>query len=110
MLARLPQLVALCRCAVDIRNIDVAAASAHGILVTQASAGFMASVSEWIVGVMIDLSRHISASGARLPRRPRSRRRVMGRELRGATLGIVGFGQIGATWPIWRWPSACACW
>lgn len=96
LLARLPQLVAWCRCAVDIRNIDVAAASAHGILITQTSAGFMASVSEWIVGVMIDLSRHVSASAAdyHAGREPTP---VMGRELRGSVLGIVGYGQIGHT-------------
>ncbi len=91
--AGLEDVRAIVRCAVDIRTIDVAAASAHGILVTQASAGFMASVSEWIVGVMIDLGRHITAAtldyrahGAAQPR--------MGRELRGATLGIIGYGRI----------------
>ena len=93
LLARLPNLVAFCRCAVDIRNIDVPAASAQGILVTQASAGFMVSVSEWIIGMMIDLGRHISPAVAQyqagLP--PKI---MMGRELRGATLGIIGFGQI----------------
>ncbi len=93
LLARLPQLVAFCRCAVDIRNIDVAAASAHGILVTQASAGFMASVSEWIVGVMIDAGRHISASVLEY-RAGAMPTPAMGRELRGSTVGIVGFGQI----------------
>lgn len=94
LFARLPKLVAWVRCAVDIRNIDVVAASAHGVLVTRASAGFMASVSEWIVGVMIDLCRHISTSvltyragGVPQP--------AMGRELRGATLGLIGYGQIG---------------
>ncbi|MFZ2652107.1 MAG: NAD(P)-dependent oxidoreductase, partial [Burkholderiaceae bacterium] len=96
LLARLPKLLAFCRCAVDIRNIDVAAASSHGVLVTQASAGFTAAVSEWILGVMIDLSRGISAAAAMyhagaLPT-PR-----MGRELRGSTLGIIGYGQIGRT-------------
>ena len=91
--AGLDDVRAIVRCAVDIRTIDVASASAHGILVTQASAGFMASVSEWIVGVMIDLGRHITAAaldyrahGAAQPR--------MGRELRGATLGIIGYGRI----------------
>ena len=94
LLSRLPRLVALCRCAVDIRNVDVAAASAQGILVTQASAGFMTAVAEWVLGVMIDLSRHLSAAvlqyraGAQPPAR-------MGRELRGATLGLIGYGQIG---------------
>ncbi|KQP18312.1 NAD(P)-dependent oxidoreductase [Pseudorhodoferax sp. Leaf267] len=94
LLARLPQLVAFCRCAVDIRNVDVAAASAHGILVTQASAGFMASVSEWIVGMMVDLARHLSPAIAQSQAGAAPTVR-MGRELRGATLGIVGFGQIG---------------
>ena len=58
----LPDLIAFCRCAIDIRTVNVEAASENGILVTQASAGFIAAVSEWIVAVMVDLSRRISAS------------------------------------------------
>jgi D-3-phosphoglycerate dehydrogenase / 2-oxoglutarate reductase len=90
----LPDLVAFVRCAVDIRNVDVAAASTSGVLVTHASPGFMVSVSEWIVGAMIDLSRHITAAaeafhGGRVPAVR------MGRELKGATLGVIGYGQIG---------------
>ena len=38
-----PELRAFIRCAMDIRTVDVAAASAHGVLVTRASAGFVAS-------------------------------------------------------------------
>ncbi len=96
LLRQLPGLLAWCRCAVDIRNIDVAAASEQGILVTQASAGFMTAVAEWVVGVMIDLSRHISRSvlDYRAGVAPTV---TMGRELRGATLGLVGYGQIGRT-------------
>lgn len=93
LFAALPKLQAFVRCAIDIRNIDLAAASRHGVLVTQASAGFIASVSEWIVGAMIDLARGISVSTALyhtgLPVPP-----AMGRELRGATLGVIGYGQI----------------
>ncbi len=91
---QLPKLLAFCRCAVDIRNVDVVAASSHGILVTQASAGFVASVTEWIVGAMVDLSRGVSAAAATyhagavpVPQ--------MGRELRSSVLGIIGYGQIG---------------
>ena len=93
LFAAMPELKAFVRCAIDIRNIDIAAANRHGVLVTQASAGFVASVAEWIVGVMIDLSRHISTSstqyhaGLNAPA-------VMGRELRGATVGVIGYGQI----------------
>jgi D-3-phosphoglycerate dehydrogenase len=94
LLQRLPKLAAFVRCAVDIRNIDVPAASALGILVTQASAGFMASVSEWVVGVMVDLSRGISASVLQY-RNGATPAAHMGHELRGATLGVIGYGQIG---------------
>jgi D-3-phosphoglycerate dehydrogenase len=87
-------LVAFLRCAVDIRNVDVEAASAAGILVTRATPGFAASVAEMAVGFMIDLGRNISASALayRDGRVPEAR---MGRELRGATLGIIGYGTIG---------------
>lgn len=92
--AAVPGLVAAVRCAMDIRTIDVEAASRHGVLVTRASAGFGPAVAEWVIGAMIDLSRHISAASAAYwqgrPVEPR-----MGRELRGATLGIIGYGEIG---------------
>ena len=96
LLQRLPQLLAFCRCAVDIRNVDVPAASAGGILVTQASAGFKTSVAEWIVGAMIDLGRSITYAATAYHRGqvPEAR---MGRELKGATLGLIGFGQIART-------------
>lgn len=90
----LPDLVAFSRCAVDIRNIDVATASECGILVTQASAGFMTSVAEWIVGVMIDLARRVSASVVAY-RAGESAIPVMGRELKDSALGVVGYGNIG---------------
>jgi D-3-phosphoglycerate dehydrogenase len=48
------------RCAVDIRTVDVAAASRHGVLVTQASPGYVTAVAEWIVAAMIDLGRGLS--------------------------------------------------
>jgi len=94
LFAALPQLKAFVRCAIDIRNIDVASASRHGVLVTRASAGFVPAVAEWIVGAMIDLGRHISASseGYHAGRTVAS---AMGRELRGSTLGVIGYGQIG---------------
>jgi D-3-phosphoglycerate dehydrogenase len=91
---RLPELAAFCRVAVDIRNIDVEAASQHGVLVTRATPGFDTSVSEWVVGVMIDLSRGLSRAAADYWQ-GRAPQVAMGRELRGSTLGIVGYGFIG---------------
>src|SRR5207237_9499058 len=48
---------AFLRVAVDIRNIDVEAASREGVLVTRATPGFIPSVSEMAIGMMIDLAR-----------------------------------------------------
>jgi len=92
--AALPQLWAVCRCAMDIRTIDVPAASHQGIMVTRATPGFGTAVTEWVMGVMIDASRHISLArmqyhaGHEAPA-------LMGKELRGATVGVVGYGHIG---------------
>ncbi len=91
--AALPVLRAVVRCAMDIRTIDVDAASAHGVLVTRASAGFMAAVAEWTVGAMIDLARGISDANAQYHAQGAATVR-MGRELRGAVLGVIGYGQI----------------
>jgi len=94
LFARLPRLVAFLRCAIDIRNVDVPAASRAGVLVTQASAGFVTAVAELVLGLMIDLSRGISSSAAvfHSGSSPKAR---MGRELRGSTLGVIGYGAIG---------------
>ena len=90
----LPRLSAFMRCAVDIRTIDVDAASAQGILITQASAGYVPAVAEWASAAMIDLGRGLTryAEGYhhRHPVAP-----FMGRQLRGSTLGVIGYGQIG---------------
>jgi D-3-phosphoglycerate dehydrogenase len=91
---QLPDCVAFLRVAIDIRNIDVPAASREGILVTHASAGFIASVAEMAVGYMIDLGRHITASTVEYRAGHEATPR-MGKQLKGATLGILGYGAIG---------------
>jgi D-3-phosphoglycerate dehydrogenase / 2-oxoglutarate reductase len=90
----LPKLRAFVRCAVDIRNIDVAAASAAGVLVTRAGPGFVQSVAELALGFMVDLSRGISRSVAEYHCGRKAEVR-MGRQLAGSRLGIIGYGSIG---------------
>src|ERR1700732_4933726 len=91
---RLPGLCAFVRCAVDIRNIDVEAASARGVLVTRAGPGFVQSVAELALGFLVDLSRGISRATAEYHsgQRPEV---LMGRQLAGSSIGIIGFGSIG---------------
>jgi D-3-phosphoglycerate dehydrogenase len=91
---QLPKLRAFVRCAVDIRNIDVAAASAAGVLVTRASPGFVQAVTELALGFMVDLSRGVSRTTADY-HAGRTPEVVMGRQLAGSRIGIIGYGSIG---------------
>jgi D-3-phosphoglycerate dehydrogenase len=91
--AALPTLKVVMRSAIDIRNIDVAAASKAGVLVTHAEAGFVKSVVELTLGLLVDLSRGISraSNDYRQGRLPEIK---VGRQLAGSTVGIIGYGRI----------------
>ena len=85
---------AVLRVAVDIRNIDVAAASRAGILVCQASRTWVPAVSELVLGLMIDAARGISRSNLAY-KAGRTPQIGAGRQLMGATAGIIGLGPLG---------------
>lgn len=91
--AAAPDLVAFLRVAVDISTINVAAASAAGVLVTRATPGFVDSVTELALGFMVDLARDVSGhvQAYRRGEEPMGR---MGLQLSAATLSIIGYGRI----------------
>ena len=90
-----PELVAFLRCAVDISTIDVDAASARGVLIARADKSFVASTAELALGLALAVCRNIAESaidyrsGGEPPQRS-------GRQLRGRTAGILGYGAIGS--------------
>lgn len=91
--ASAPDLLVFLRVAVDISTIDVPAASAAGVLVTQATPGFVDSVAELAIGMMIDLARGVSPlAGAYHAGSPPGSR--MGTQLSGKTLAVIGWGRI----------------
>ncbi|TAJ28468.1 MAG: hydroxyacid dehydrogenase, partial [Reyranella sp.] len=81
------------RSAIDIRNIDVAAASKAGVLVTHAEAGFVKSVVELTLGFLVDLSRGVTRAATAYHQGERPEIKV-GRQLAGSTVGIIGYGRI----------------
>jgi len=94
LFAALPELVSVSRVAIDIRNIDVAAASAQGVLVTNASRSWVAAVSELAIGLMIDVARGVSRVDA-TTKAGKAPDIGMGRQLAGSTVGIIGYGFLG---------------
>lgn len=89
----LPRLKVVMRSAIDIRNIDQVAASKAGVLVTHAEAGFVPSVVELTVGLLVDVSRGVSRAASAYHRGEKPEIRV-GRQLGGSTVGIIGYGRI----------------
>ncbi|MCL4767843.1 MAG: hydroxyacid dehydrogenase [Hyphomicrobiaceae bacterium] len=91
---RLDDLVAFLRVAVDIRNVDVAAASRAGVLVTHARRTWVPAVSELVVGHMIGIARGIPDMVIAY-RQGAAAEAAMGRQLDGSVAGIIGYGPLG---------------
>ena len=90
--AHAPKLRAMARFGVGIDNIDLAAAKAHGIQVTNAKGMNSNPVAELTVGLILSTLRNVPAFNASV--REGKWDRFMGRDLAGMTIGLLGFGDI----------------
>ncbi len=95
LFAALPDLLAFLRCAVDISTIDLDAANTHGVLIANADKSFVASTAELALALMLDLARNVSESTLDYRSSGQAPQRT-GRQLRGRTAGIIGYGSIGS--------------
>jgi D-3-phosphoglycerate dehydrogenase / 2-oxoglutarate reductase len=83
------------RAGVGLDNVDVAAASKKGIVVMNAPAGNTISTAEHAFSLMMALSRNIPQANQSVKEGKWDRKKFMGVELYGKTLGIIGMGRIG---------------
>jgi D-3-phosphoglycerate dehydrogenase/(S)-sulfolactate dehydrogenase len=93
MLAAASSLKILARSGVGYDSIDVQAATAHGIMVCNAPGTNHHSVAELTIGLIIMAARHLTEVTAAV--RDGQWPREAGHELRGSTLGIIGYGPSG---------------
>lgn len=84
------------RAGVGVDNIDLDAATERGVVVVNAPTGNTTSAAEHAIALMFSLSRHIPEANASLKAGKWDRKRFLGLEVRGKTLGIVGLGQVGS--------------
>ncbi len=95
LLRRAGKLRVVGRAGVGIDNIALSAATELGVAVINAPAGNTVAVAELLFGGLISLLRHLPAADSSMHAGRWDRSLLLGRELRGRTLGIVGVGRIG---------------
>ena len=78
-----------------VDNIDVEAATRQGIIVVNAPQGNTVAVAEHTLGLILALARRIPAADAAMKAGVWPKGSLVGCELRGKTLGIIGLGRIG---------------
>ncbi|MCU0504849.1 MAG: phosphoglycerate dehydrogenase, partial [Chloroflexi bacterium] len=95
MIAAGTRLAVIGRAGVGVDNVDLDAATRAGIVVVNAPTGNTIAAAEHTLALLYALARRIPAAEASLRRGEWARARFTGVELRGKTLGLVGFGKIG---------------
>ncbi|NER51833.1 MAG: phosphoglycerate dehydrogenase, partial [Symploca sp. SIO1A3] len=90
------QLKIIGRAGVGVDNVDVAAATRHGIVVVNSPEGNTIAAAEHALAMMLSLSRHIPDANESVKNNKWDRKRFIGTEVYKKTLGVVGLGKIGS--------------
>lgn len=83
------------RAGVGVDNIDVTAATARGIVVMNAPDGNTITTAEHTMALLVALARNVPQANSSVKSSKWERKKFIGAELQGKTLGIVGLGRIG---------------
>ena len=89
------RLKAVARAGMGLDNIDLNAAKRFGIRVVNSPDAPSNAVTELVLGLMLSLARRIPDADDRIKKVEWTKKRLIGMELKGKTLGIIGFGRIG---------------
>ena len=83
------------RAGVGVDNIDMGAATERGIVIVNSPTASSITVAEHTIGLMLSLARNIPFADSSLKSRKWEKKKFLGIELHGKTLGIIGMGRIG---------------
>ena len=95
VLDRAPNLRVVGRAGVGTDNIDLAVATERGVLVMNTPGGNAVSVAEHTLALMLAMARSIPQASASTRAGRWEKKKFLGTELRGKTLGVIGLGNIG---------------
>ncbi|KAK5140099.1 D-isomer specific 2-hydroxyacid dehydrogenase [Cryomyces antarcticus] len=97
LLAAGKRLKVVARAGVGVDNVDVQAATKHGIIVVNSPVGNINAAAEHTVALLMAVARNIGDACASLKAGKWERSRLVGVEVKGKTLAIVGLGKVGLT-------------
>src|ERR1700686_1214350 len=95
VLKKAPKLRVIGRAGVGVDNVDLDASTAAGVLVMNTPGGNAVSVAEHTLALMLSMARYIPQATISTKSGKWEKKKFLGSELRGKTLGIVGLGSIG---------------
>ncbi|MFO8011371.1 MAG: phosphoglycerate dehydrogenase [Dehalococcoidia bacterium] len=84
------------RAGIGVDNIDVPAATKHGIVVMNTPGGNVVTTAEHAIALMMALTRNIPQGTASLKAMQWDKKKLQGREMFNKTLGVIGYGKIGS--------------
>ncbi len=90
-----PRLKVVGRAGIGVDNVDIPAATRLGILVINAPTANLLSATEHTFALMLAVARNVGAADRSVKEGVWDRKKFVGAELQGKTLGVVGFGRIG---------------
>jgi D-3-phosphoglycerate dehydrogenase len=90
-----PRLKAVARAGARLENVDMEACTRRGILVLHVPYANVFAVAEHTFGMLLAAVRHVPEGAAAIQRGEFPRHELMGTQLHGKTMGIIGFGRLG---------------
>ncbi|MBE9524419.1 MAG: hypothetical protein IMY76_04925 [Chloroflexi bacterium] len=94
--AAAPNLKIVGRAGVGVDNIDLAAAQSHGVTIVNAPTATTTAVAEHALALMLATIRYVPRADSTMKSGQWLKKELMGSELSGKTLGVIGMGNIGS--------------
>lgn len=95
VLSTASNLKVVARAGVGVDNVDVDAATQHGIIVVNSPSGNIVAAAEHTIALLMSVARNVPGGDRSLRNGGWERSKLVGTEVGGKTLGIIGLGKVG---------------
>ncbi|KAG4420033.1 hypothetical protein IFR04_006792 [Cadophora malorum] len=95
VLAAATRLKVVARAGVGVDNVDVDAATSYGIIVVNSPSGNIVAAAEHTIALLMAVARNVPGGDRSLRNGGWERSKLVGTEVGGKTLGIIGLGKVG---------------